>query len=154
MFTSILVAFDGSAHARAALLQAADIARTQGASLTVISAWSAELPWPAGVGPPISQVAYDEYSSAVRSAAEQALTEAASLLPAGLTARTVAVEGRAAGVILDEVRAGRHDLIVMGSRGHGDAASILIGSVSHEVLHAAGVPTLIVHVASDAPPRS
>jgi nucleotide-binding universal stress UspA family protein len=147
LFKSILVAFDGSAHAQAALLQAADIARTQNASLTVVSAWSPDFPWPATVGPGISQGAYDEYSAAMRGAAERALAEAAAELPAGVNARTLAVEGRPASVILDEARRGGHDLIVMGSRGRGDAASLLIGSVSHEVLHAANLPTLIVHVA-------
>jgi nucleotide-binding universal stress UspA family protein len=39
MFHRILVAVDGSVHAAAALKQAIDIARTQRASLTLITAW-------------------------------------------------------------------------------------------------------------------
>lgn len=146
MFSSVLVAVDGSEHARAALREATDIARSQGASLTMITAYSGDLPWLGTVPPAMSQQLIDEYLSGVRSQAETILEEARSQLPGGVAARALAVEGPPAQTILAEAAAAGHDLIVLGSRGRGDATSILLGSVSHHVLHHSRVPVLVVHV--------
>jgi nucleotide-binding universal stress UspA family protein len=146
MFTSILVGIDRSQHAQVALTQAADIARTQKASLTVLVAYSTLMPW--GPVAPLPQSAVDEYVAGVRSDAQAIADEAKSAIPAEVSAEILVVDAAPAQAILDQTAAGHHDLIVVGSRGRGDAGSFLLGSVSHAVLSHSRVPVLIVHVPS------
>jgi nucleotide-binding universal stress UspA family protein len=149
MFTKILVAYDRSPHARAALGHAIDIARTQQAQLTVLTSYSTVLPWPAMSAPGLTQSIYDELVEAAHAEGQAAIDEAVSRVPSGLAAITRLVDAPAADAVLTEATGGGHDLIVMGSRGRGDAGSMLLGSVSHRVLHAAHVPVLVVTAPRD-----
>jgi nucleotide-binding universal stress UspA family protein len=146
MFTSILVGVDRSQHAQVALTQAVDIARTQKASLTVLVAYSTLMPW--GPVSPLPQGAVDEFVAGVRSDAQAIADEAKSAIPPEVSAEVLVVDSAPAQAIIDRAAAGNHDLIVVGSRGRGDAGSFLLGSVSHAVLSHSRVPVLIVHVPS------
>jgi nucleotide-binding universal stress UspA family protein len=144
MFTKILVASDRSTHARAALAEAVDIARTQNATLTLLTAYSTYLAWP-GVGlGGLSQSIYDEVVAASRAAGHAVLDDAVKQLPGEVKATTRLVDSPAAEAILDECNEGGYDLVVLGSRGLGDVGSLFLGSVSHRVLHSSRIPVLIV----------
>ncbi len=145
MFSSILVGVDRSEHARVALEQAIDLARAEGAAMTVLVAYSGVIQW----GPaPLPPDAVDEYLTGVQDDAKALAAEVAARIPADLAAQMLVVDGSPAPALLDQAAAGNHDLIVVGSRGRGDASSLLLGSVSHAVLHHSRVPVLIVHVPS------
>ena len=146
MFLNILVAVDGSEHAAQALRTAAQLASEEHARLTVMTAV-----------PPT-------HALAQITAAGAALVEVADLmgdagreirrqvddLPDDISVTTLVVSGHAAEKILDRLREGQHDLLVMGTRGLGRVGSALLGSVSQAVLHEAEVPVLVVRAPRDA----
>ena len=70
---------------------------------------------------------------------------AVDALPQGPSVTKVLVHGRPAKRILEQLHRGSHDLVVMGSRGRGEVSSLLLGSVSHQVLNASPAAVLIVH---------
>jgi nucleotide-binding universal stress UspA family protein len=55
-----------------------------------------------------------------------------------------AIYGYAAREIVSFAREDGIGVIVMGSRGHGDLAGLLVGSTAHKVIHLADRPVLVV----------
>ena len=58
------------------------------------------------------------------------------------------LRGRVADAIIDDARDFRADVVIVGSRGHGTIASLLLGSVSSEVVDQAPCPVLVARRAS------
>ncbi len=138
MFRSVLVALDGSRASTAALQQAIDLARDEGARLTLISV-AAPLRWrPAGPYY-VPLPSPDE----LERQAQEILDHAEARVPEGVAVSTVLRRGDAADAIVERIEQGEHDLVVMGSRGHGRAVSLLLGSVSRDVVARSPVPVLI-----------
>lgn len=74
-----------------------------------------------------------------------AMMQAEALLQqAGIAYEREVAKGDPAHTLVDILENYGCDLVVMGARGQGTLRSALLGSVSHEVLHAAGVPVMIV----------
>ena len=137
----IVVGVDGSRHAQAALVRAADEARSRGARLRVVTAW--HLPALAYAGAFGSAAALDPrgFEEAARVTLAQAV---GALGPAaeGLEIETRLRKGHPADVLVEE--ASGADLLVVGSRGLGGFAALLLGSVSHQCAQHARCPVLIV----------
>jgi nucleotide-binding universal stress UspA family protein len=71
----------------------------------------------------------------------------AALAQAGVSAHGVVrdtVFGRAAREIVAEAAERGADVIVMGSRGRGDLAGLVLGSTAHKVIHLADRPVMVV----------
>ena len=136
----IVVGVDGSEHSRRALEWAIAEAKTRPARLTVVAAW--ELPTAVLASPAVA-LGYDpeNWEKAAGETLDAALRSIdVNDLPAGLERQVV--EGPAAKVLLD---AGNDaDLIVVGSRGRGGFAGLLLGSVSQQVAQHATRPVVIV----------
>ena len=80
--------------------------------------------------------------------AESAVTSAVdSLTQAGVRVHGVVrdtIFGHAAREIIEDAREHEADVIVMGSRGRGDLAGLVLGSTAHNVIHLADRPVLVV----------
>ena len=138
MFRKILVAVDGSQHARAALDLAVGLAQRYQASLCVLHAF-----------PHVSDLLgtpHYEHLLAARSMIGQQLLESAQT-QVGDTAvvETQLIEGPPAPAILRVAEEEGCDLIVIGSRGRGQITGMLLGSVSSTVAQRAHCPVLIAH---------
>jgi len=137
---TIVVGVDGSEGARAALAFAAREAALRGATLRVVTAW--ELPYSAfsgGLMPPLNlaEVARENAEKVARAAAEEA-----EALEPEISVEHLAVQGQPAEVLVGESRDAA--VAVVGMRGHGGFASLLLGSVSQQVVHHAACPVVVV----------
>ncbi|HEX4189193.1 MAG TPA: universal stress protein [Solirubrobacteraceae bacterium] len=142
MFQNILVAIDGSPDADQALTQAIDLAESEHARITIFSAVVAP---PAvafigaggGVAATIARDAEVETEAILRDAVER--------VPEWVSVSSVLSSDPVRPALIRQITDGNHDLVVMGSRGRGAVRSVLLGSVSHYVLHHSPVPVLITH---------
>ena len=81
-------------------------------------------------------------------AGAHALAPAQALLEqASIAYESEVAQGDPAHTLIDILERYGCDLVVMGARGQGTLRSALLGSVANEVLHAAGVPVMIVKAA-------
>lgn len=62
----------------------------------------------------------------------------------GIKAEFVHTVGHVADAIADLASKGKFDLVLMGSRGHGDLANLVLGSVATKVLAKCAVPVLLI----------
>lgn len=138
----IVVGIDGSEGSKHALVWAAEEARLRDASLMLIEAW--QLPVGAYGGMGWSGIG-TEMVEDLRTNTEQRLDEICSEFSApleGLTVERKVVNGAAAPALL-EAAAGA-DLLVVGTRGHGGFAGLLLGSVSQQCTHHSPCPVVII----------
>jgi nucleotide-binding universal stress UspA family protein len=134
---TIVVGVDGSVEGDQALRWAYEEARLRGADLHVVHAWI--YPY---VGPRAgAHEAYDDMKAEAGRTLESVVDRVVSSLPPGVNVEPVLVEGSPAGELLRE---GKEALmIVVGSRGRGGFASLLLGSTSQQVAHHASCPVVI-----------
>jgi nucleotide-binding universal stress UspA family protein len=76
---------------------------------------------------------------------DRELARARDLVPDDVSVTTILDHGHAAQRILEHLRDGGHDLVILGSRGHGGLRAAA-DSVSLKVLHHSPVPVLVVRV--------
>ena len=136
----IVVGVDGSEASRTALALIAATIWPTGTSIRLVGAYELAVNW-AGVAPlPADDAADDE---AQRTLFDTLQIWSDPLQRNGCVTESVVARGRAADVLLAEADELRADLIVVGSRGLGVAASALLGSVSAALVDHAPCPVLV-----------
>jgi len=147
MANTIVVGFDGSVAAKAALTQAIGLAKDLPDAEIVIACGHDRTPGWLGYEPLWKaamemEKLWDEMESRIAQDLEEA---AESVRAAGVKAATACSRGNPAAIVVGVARETGARLIVVGARGAGaqDETTVL-GSTTTELLHTAHVPVLVV----------
>jgi len=139
----VVVGTDGSPVSEAALGFAFDAAAVRGAELVALHAWS-----PTAVDKALEPMMdWDAVADEEDAVLAERLSGWGQKYPQ-ITVRRSVVRDGAARALVDASRGAQ--LVVVGSRGRGNAAGLLLGSVSHGVLHAAHCPVAVVRPGTDS----
>ncbi len=139
--SGIFVGVDGSTHSQTALDWAMREAGIRHAPLTVItvhevaaSGWGGSLEFPA------DEVMREEERKAVQDAVDQTAAQLGDAAPSDITVQ--ALIGQPAPLLIEASKAA--DLLIVGSRGSGGFARLLLGSVTTQVAEHARCPVTII----------
>lgn len=154
----IVVGVDGSAGAAAALAWALEEGRLRRSAVDAVHAWRLPLyaaapePWFVGM-PDLPHDLDAKVEAATEAHARDVLDAAVAAAEreagdAAIEVRKEVVRGDAAHVLLEAARDA--DLLVVGSRGHGGFAGLLLGSVSQQCVQHASCPVVVVRAAAGA----
>ncbi|HZU79998.1 MAG TPA: universal stress protein [Acidimicrobiales bacterium] len=135
--SGVVVGVDGSEHSKQALAWAVRWAKLQGEPLVAVAVWHFPVAWGWAVPVPDD---YDPEAAATRMVGD-VVTEVLGEHPE-VEIRTEVVSGQPANVLVDQ--SSRAALVVVGSRGHGEFAGMLLGSVSTFVVTHAHCPVVVV----------
>jgi len=142
----ILLAVDGSLSGDRARDLVAALPWSEGGRVRIVSvaptgADLVGLPWAIDAAPEV-----DDFEAEVLRVHRDALDTAEREIRSArsdLVIEPVLLRGRAASLIIEEARQMPADLVVVGHRGHGRWESLLLGSVSAEVVDHASCPVLV-----------
>jgi len=137
----ILLAVDGSAFTKRMLawLAAHDEWRGAGNDYTVLHVVPA---LPARASAVLDKKLLDDYYAEEVEAVFKPVRS--FLAKQGLPVRFVAKTGHAVDVIAGQATKGKYDLLIMGSRGHGNLVNLVLGSVATRVMAQCKTPVLLI----------
>jgi nucleotide-binding universal stress UspA family protein len=136
----IAIGVDGSDSSAAAVKWAIRLAKGMGSQVVAIYAVDIPAYFPEPEELPF--VLDQEWRDGMKSEFEDSWCK--PLKVAGVRYRTVIEDGRAATVIADVAEREKADVIVVGRRGRGGVAELLLGSTSHELVLHSRLPVLVV----------
>lgn len=138
----MIVGYDGSDCAKAALAKAVELAGATGDAIAIVFGY--EPPSMRAGGP----VGYQR--DLIEEMGRERMAEAmASLEGSGVTAETVEVEELPADALIDVAEQRGASLIVVGTRGESPVVGAILGSTAYKLLHRSTVPVLVVPAPED-----
>jgi len=137
----IVVGVDGSPPSRKALAWAARQARMTGATVRAVTAW--QLPRDYGFPVVLEDV---DLAAEAQAVVDQTIAEVLGSAP-DVPVVTEVHQGHPAMILVDSSQGA--DLLVVGSRGHGAFAGMLLGSVSEYCVTHATCPVLVIRRAGE-----
>jgi nucleotide-binding universal stress UspA family protein len=143
----IVVGTDGSESSKSALRWAVFLGNALGCDVRALAAWEPSDAW-AAAGWTTVPVNWDPGPDTAQRLRETVHEVFGEQLPSNLSAGRR--QGSAAKVLLDASRNAR--MLVVGSRGHGGLAGLVLGSVSSACAEHATCPVLVVHADTPPPP--
>lgn len=138
IFTKILIPVDESKHSESAVSYGASLAEMSGGKLIIIHC---HRPVPTGLGEPNFQRAIDTATRESYSILEE---QTAILKNRNVDYEEKIIGGSIAKSIKTVAETEKCDLIIMGSKGKSDLEGLVVGSVTHKVLHIADCPVLVI----------
>lgn len=143
MFQNILFPYDGSEHSKVALNNVITLAKSHSAKVTLLNVFQV-----AKIAP-LDKATYDyinEMSRFMEDRSNGILQDPFNLLVENdIPVEKIILEGHPRTVILDTIKEKNCDLVIMGSRGLGAIKSIVLGSVSHYIIHHTDIPVFITN---------
>ena len=148
----VVVGIDGSGHAAEALEWALEFAKPLGAEIIAVFAIPPPnyLEFGAGYGAPMLP---PELDPVWRTEIQREFEEdwCRRLRDSGVAYRMVIEDGRAASVIAAVADREGADLVVVGRRGRGSVAELVLGSVSHELTQHCKQPLVVISKSTSMP---
>ena len=142
----IVVGVDGSEHSEAAVNWAVRMAKGMGSEVVAVFAIATPVYFDVGYMAPVPPPQLDpEWRAAMKTEFEGRWCK--QLRDSGVRYRTVMEDGRPASVIAQVADSIDADLIVVGRRGRGGVAELVLGSVSHALVLHSKRPILVISTA-------
>jgi nucleotide-binding universal stress UspA family protein len=136
MARTLVVGYDGSHGAEAALVKAIELAKLEDARVVVVFAFEIPAAYGGETG---------DYRRAVRELAEEATAKAAAKLEeAGVEYTVELVPERPVHGLVGVAERSGASMIVVGTNGEHPIKGVVLGSVPHKLLHISHIPVLVV----------
>jgi nucleotide-binding universal stress UspA family protein len=137
VFSSLLVAVDGSESAKKAFEKSIYLAQKCSSKIDLVHVVQCEL----GGDSANTFEIIDELKNQATKMLEEYKNQAAKN---NISVQIMVTQGDPAKVIIELAKAKSYDLIIMGTRGRTAFQELLIGSVSQKVMHHASCPVMVV----------